>query len=132
MAEEFNCLTIGSHPFRGEHPLALNQEFEQLKRLNALDLNATDIFNKGLEETQIEVLELAQKLGNHVVTGSDSHYPVQLGSVRTNLNRDCSTIEDIKKCIENGEYYREISKVLDIKVFAAKTTKKYLKAKYNI
>lgn len=128
LAEEFNCLTIGAHPFRGEHPLALNQEFEQLKRLDAIDLNATDIFSKGLDETYSELIELSQRLGIEIVTGSDTHYPVQLGSVKTKLRKDCSTIEEIKDCIKNADINREVSNILDAKVFAARTTKKHLKS----
>lgn len=128
LAEEFNCMTIGAHPFRGEHPLAVNQDIEQLKRLDALDLNAKDIFNKGLEVAYNELIELSKTLGNVIVTGSDTHYPIQLGSVRTKLEKDCCTISEIKDCIRNNNIYRETSKVLDIKVFAANTTKQYLKS----
>ncbi len=128
LADEYNCIKIGAHPYRGEHPLAENQEIDQLKRLDALDLNAKDVFTKGYQETHSELEALSNKLGNNIVTGSDSHYPTQLGSVKTNLGKDCETIEDIRACIKSGNYEIEISDVLDIKVYSASTTKKHLKA----
>lgn len=128
MAETLDCLTIGAHPFRGEHPLALKQDVKQLKRLDALDLNATDIFNKGLEETQKEVFALAKALNLRVVTGSDTHYPLQLGSVKTNLLQECTTVAEIRQCLRKGNYRTFVSDTLEMKVFASKTTKSYLKS----
>ncbi|MDU4750018.1 MAG: PHP-associated domain-containing protein, partial [Clostridium butyricum] len=59
-----------------------------LKRLHALDLNATDIYSRGLEIVENEVENLSQELNISYVTGSDSHYPIQLGSVRTIFNKN--------------------------------------------
>lgn len=128
-AEELNAIKIGAHPYRGEHPLAKKQDLEQLKRLDALDLNAKDVYNKGLDLASSELNSLSNELNIPIITGSDTHYPTQLGSIKTNLGKDCCTIEDIRHCINNNKYKIEVSKTLDIKVFSANTTKKLLKAK---
>lgn len=126
MGEKYGCLMIGSHPYRGEHKLHL-QPKELLSRLHALDLNATDIFKKGLELTRMEVEALSIELGIPYVIGSDSHYPIQLGSVRTTFEGDFETIDEIINAINRKNYKIYVSKALDIKVFSAKITKKYIK-----
>lgn len=126
-AEQHQCLTIGAHPFRGEHLLA-RQDAAQLARLDALDFNATDVFTQGREAVQRDVEELAQRLGVNVVTGSDTHYPVQLGSVKTILIRDCPTVADMRLLIRAGALSAVISPALVCRVFAAKTAKAQLKA----
>ncbi len=126
MGEEYGCLMIGSHPYRVDHKLHL-QPKELLSRLHALDLNATDIFKKGLESTKTEVEALSIELNIPYIAGSDSHYPTQLGSVRTIFEDDFETIDEIKSAINKRNYKIEVSKALDIKVFSAKITKKYIK-----
>jgi histidinol phosphatase-like PHP family hydrolase len=128
IAEENKCLIIGSHPFRENNKLYLQPE-ELLSRMDALDLNATDIHSRGLKNVEEEVADLAKKLKIQYVTGSDSHCPVQLGAVFTSLGKECSTIEDIKKCIREKDFKVNISKALELKVFSARITKKYFKEK---
>lgn len=132
LADEFDCIKIGAHPYRGEHPLAENQDFDQLKRLDALDLNAKDIFTKGFDLAHSELDTLSKELGNHIVTGSDTHYPSQLGSVKTRLGKDCATIQEIRECVKAGDYEIEVSDILDVKVFTANTTKRYLKSRLAV
>lgn len=126
IGEEQGCLMVGSHPYRESHKLYL-QPKELLSRLHALDLNATDIYDKGLEKVEEEVCMLSNELGIPYVTGSDSHYPVQLGSVRTCFEEEIHTVAELKKAIQEERYQREISDALDLKVFSAKTTKARLK-----
>lgn len=126
LGERYNCLMIGSHPYRETHKLYL-QPIKLLTRLHGLDLNATDIFEKGLKCTKSEVEGLSSEINVPYVTGSDSHYPIQLGAVKTIFNREFSRIEDIIKAISSKDYKIEISKALDIKVYSAKMTKKYIK-----
>lgn len=127
LGKEYNCLIVGSHPYRGEHPLYL-QPKSLLSRLTALDLNATDIFKKGLEETQSELEALSKEINVPYVTGSDSHYPIQLGSVRSIFNGEFSTVREIINAINNSEYEIKVSNALDIKVFSAKITKEHIKS----
>ncbi|MGL5315531.1 MAG: PHP-associated domain-containing protein [Peptostreptococcaceae bacterium] len=131
LGEKYGCLMVGSHPYRDSHKLHL-QPKELLKRLHALDLNATDIFKKGLECTKEEVENLSKEINVPFVTGSDSHYPIQLGSVKTKFNKEFITVKDIINSIDSRDYSIEVSKTLDLKVYSAKKTKKYIKEKYNV
>lgn len=128
LGEKHSCLMIGSHPYREEHKLYL-QPKSLLSRLHGLDLNATDIHKRGLDIVEREVKSLSKEIGVPYVTGSDSHYPIQLGSVMTNLYGELNTVQDIIDRIKNEEYTISISKALDLKVFSAKTIKKDIKSK---
>ena len=130
LGERYRCLIVGSHPYRDSHKLYL-QPKELLARLDALDLNSTDIGNRGLKDVEGEVADLSEQIKVPYVTGSDSHFPIQLGSVMTKFIEEFNTIDEIKKAIKSRNYEIIISKALEIKVFSAKTTKKYLKEQLN-
>ena len=124
-ADIFNLLKIGAHPCRRGHKLC-NQPHDLLKRLDALDLNGKDIFKKGESIARDEVINLSQELGINIITGSDSHTPIQLGGIYTRLNKDCSSIKELKECIIKGDYTIEINSGLDFKIFSSKILKRYL------
>ena len=124
-ADIFNLLKIGAHPCRRGHKLC-NQSHELLKRLDALDLNGKDIFKKGQSIARDELINLSQELGLNIITGSDSHTPIQLGGIYTNLNKECSTIKELKDCIIKGDYTIEINSALNFKIFSSKILKRYL------
>ena len=124
-ADIFNLLKIGAHPCRRGHKLC-NQPHELLKRLDALDLNGKDIFKKGESVARDEVINLSQEVGLNIITGSDSHTPLQLGGIYTRLNKECSTVKEIKDCIIKGEYTIEIKDELNFKIFSSKILKRYL------
>lgn len=128
MAEEGECLTIGSHPFRENHKLYLQNE-KNLKRLDALDLNSKDIYIRGLSTVEKEVAELSNNINVPYVTGSDSHYPIMLGCVSTCFDDDVKDIKQLKEAIKNEEYTRNIADDLDIKIYTAKAAKNYIKKK---
>lgn len=128
LAEQYNCLVVGSHPFRETHKLFL-QPKNLLKRFDALDLNATDIFSRDLKSVRDEVEALSKELEIPYVTGSDSHYPIQLGSVKTCFNKEFTTIKELKDAIKGRDFEAKVSKTLKTKVFSAKITKAYLKSK---
>ncbi len=128
LADAHDCLKIAAHPFRTPHHLAYTQDKAQLARFDALDLNATDIFTRDYETVYGEVSELARELGIVVVTGSDSHYPIQLGSNRTILPGDPNTASELRDLLRTGQFETQVSAILDIKVFAAKTTKAHIKS----
>ncbi|MBW6409559.1 PHP-associated domain-containing protein [Clostridium weizhouense] len=128
LGEKYNCLMIGSHPYRENHKLYLQPE-KLLKRLDALDLNTKDIYKRGLDIVEREVNELSKTLNIPYVTGSDSHYPVQLGTVKTCFKNECYTIKDLKENIKNKAYEIKISKCLKLKVYTSKITKNYIKRK---
>ncbi|MCZ8514397.1 hypothetical protein O9H85_18610 [Paenibacillus filicis] len=74
-----------------------------------------------------EVGEFASKLGKPVVTGSDSHHPLQYGCVYNTFAQDCLTINELKQAILSGSYTIHISDSLPLRVKAAKAIKKVLK-----
>ena len=125
MSDIYNCLKIGAHPCRKGHKLFKHSE-ESLKRLDAIDLNAKDIFRKGETKAKNELIELSKKLSVNIVTGSDSHTPLQIGAIFTTFNKECSTIEEIRKAIKSEEYSINISDLLPFKVYSSKVLKRYL------
>ena len=65
-------------------------------------------------------------MGINIITGSDSHTPIQLGGIYTKLNRECSTINELRSCINDGNYTIEINSSLNFKIFSSKILKRYL------
>lgn len=128
LGESLNCLMIGAHPLRDSHKLYLQPQ-RLLKRLHALDLNTKDIYKKGEEQAKYEIFKLSKILDIPCVCGSDSHYPVQLGTVKTCFNNEISTIEELKSEISKCKYNLQVSKDLNLKVYTAKVTKNKLKKK---
>ncbi|WP_294157035.1 PHP-associated domain-containing protein [uncultured Clostridium sp.] len=128
MAEENKCMTIGSHPYRENHKLYLQSE-KSLKRLDALDLNSKDIYKHGVKNTEKQVKELSKQLAIPYVTGSDSHYPIMLGCVRTCFDEDCLSIDELKDAIRNERFKRVIGSDLKLKIYTAKAAKNYTKKK---
>ncbi|MEG2017117.1 MAG: PHP-associated domain-containing protein [Clostridium sp.] len=126
LAERHKCLTIGCHPYRGSHKLCL-QDKDELKRLDALDLNAKDIFNRGQSQVEAEVSSLAEELEIPFVTGSDSHFPMQLGSVKSIFSREFHNIKELKDELKLRSHGVYVSPALDLKVFSAKIAKRYIK-----
>ena len=94
--------------------------------MDALDLNGKDIFKKGESIARDELINLSQELGLNIITGSDSHTPIQLGGIYTSLNKECSTINELKDCITKGDYTIEINSALNFKIFSSKLLKRYL------
>lgn len=125
-SEAYNFLKIGAHPFRPSNPLHHLPE-DILKQFDAFDLNGSDLFNNGIEQTQAEVHEFAARLGKPVVAGSDSHHSLQLGCVYNTLEQECDTIDELRQAIQSGAYQVSISPSLGIKVKAAKQIKELLK-----
>lgn len=125
LADIYDCLKIGAHPCRRGHKLC-NQPINLLKRLDALDLNGKDIFKKGEGIAKDEVINLSKALGVNIVTGSDSHTPLQLGGIITKLNRECITIKELRSCIYDNDYTIDIKSSLHFKIFTSKVLKRYL------
>lgn len=125
LADVYECLKIGAHPCRRGHKLCNHPE-NLLKRLDALDLNGKDIYKKGEGIARDEIINLSKQLGINIVTGSDSHTPIQLGSILTSFNRDCFTIKDLRDSISKNDYTISIKDSLKFKIFASKVLKRYL------
>lgn len=126
LADEFNTLRIGGHPLREGTPLTQHDP-EQLKRLDALDLNGRDLYAQG-QELYIERLEeFANKLDLPIVGGSDTHQYMQYGVIVNESSVDCQTVDDLKQMIQEDKYEIHISDDLEVKVKAAQLVKKLIK-----
>ena len=125
MADSYNAIKIGAHPCRRGHRLC-KQDDELLKRLDAIDLNGKDIYRKGRELTIEELTEISDRLELNIITGSDSHTPLQLGGIYTTLNRECTTIEELRSCIREKDYSININSSLEFRVYTSKILKRYL------
>lgn len=127
LADTYNTLRIGGHPLRDSTPLTQHDP-EQLKRLDALDLNGRDLFAQG-QHPYIETLEaFASDLGLPIVGGSDTHQYLQYGIIVNESEQNCETVDDLKQMIKAGNYEIRISEDLDIKVKAARIVKKLIKS----
>ncbi|MFD0680206.1 MULTISPECIES: PHP-associated domain-containing protein [unclassified Paenibacillus] len=122
-----DMIKIGAHPFRESNPLHHLPE-DILRQFDFFDLNAKDLYKYGISAMQEQVNDFAQKLGVPVVGGSDTHHPLQFGSVINVLEEECSTIPQLKQTILKGKYELEISPCLTTKVKAASMVKEVIKA----
>ncbi|WP_019240582.1 MULTISPECIES: PHP domain-containing protein [Bacillus] len=126
LAESFEVIKIGGHPFRPSTPLTQHKS-NQLKRLDALDLNGKDLHSIGIELNQEKVYDFAEKLELPIVAGSDTHQYLQYGSVVNILDYTCSTISELKKAIDNNAFSITIAPDLHLRVRSASLTKKLMK-----
>ncbi|MRN56755.1 PHP domain-containing protein [Paenibacillus monticola] len=126
LADSHDLWKIGAHPFRSSTPLH-HLDPKLLKRLDAFDLNAKDIYMQGTEAYTQLIMPFAEKLDVPVIAGSDSHQCLQYGSVLNRLHDSCSTVEELKQAIRQGSYEIEISPCLETKVKASVMMKKLLK-----
>ncbi|WP_307476776.1 PHP domain-containing protein [Paenibacillus harenae] len=123
--DNYDMLRIGAHPMRESTPLTHHDPIE-LQRLDALDINAKDLFQYGFGMAD-EVRRFAELLGLPACAGSDSHQPLQFGSVVNQLQENCTTASQIRDEIRAGRYSVEISPCLNVKVKAAQMMKELLK-----
>ena len=123
--DELSLLRIGAHPFRESNSLT-QHDASTLKRLHGFDLNAKDLYTygPGMRDT---VMELAIAIGIPMVAGSDTHHPLQFGSVMNQLDSDYDRVADISACLQQGRYQIEVSACLETKVKSANIVKKLLK-----
>ncbi|MCL1632334.1 PHP domain-containing protein [Sporolactobacillus sp. CPB3-1] len=126
LAEQYNVLKIGAHPFRPATPLTQHAP-EQLKRLDALDLNGKDLYSIGVDENRSKVYGFAERLGLPVTGGSDTHQFMQYGTVINTLPENCATIDDLKAAVHSGNFSIRISDDLKLRVKSATLIKKLVK-----
>lgn len=126
LVEERNVLKIGAHPYRSSTPLH-HINVDLLKRLDALDLNAKDLYKQGVDVYQEKIDPFAKLLGLPIVAGSDSHQCLQFGSVMNRMNEPVNTVDELREAIKHGAYQIEISDSLELRVKASMMMKKLLK-----
>lgn len=125
-ASHYNLLKIGAHPFRKTTPLH-HIDHSLLSQLDAFDLNGKDLYEQGVAANSEEVFPFAESLGLPVVGGSDTHQSIQYGCIVNQFQKECQTIDELKRNIAEGRYEIVISPNLNEKVAAAKEMKKMLK-----
>ncbi|MBN2981517.1 PHP-associated domain-containing protein [Cohnella algarum] len=126
LAEEVPLLKIGAHPFRESTPLH-HLDRSELRRLDAFDLNAKDMYEYGSETNRRRVERFAAELGKPVTAGSDTHQCLQYGSVYNELRRPCRSVADLKQAIADGAYDIRVAETLPVQVKASIMLKKLLK-----
>ena len=130
LAEDYELLRIGAHAFRESTPL-FQHDPNQLKRLDALDLNGKDLYTYVVAHYYKKLEMFADELGLPIVAGSDTHQFLQYGCVYNDVSGTCKTVNELKQHIKEGSYQIDISPCLDIKVKSAKLVKKLLKKMLN-
>lgn len=123
---ENKFLIILAHPYRkhDQFPDIKNNVFQ---KIDAIEFNATDLYDKGIEEMKNKVSKLANKFDIPVVCGSDTHYFIQMSSIKNILKKDCITVKEIKEEIKLKNYKTELSPDLKVRVKSAKIIKKLIK-----
>src|SRR5690625_2285381 len=130
LADQYNILKIGAHAFRESTPL-YQHDPNQLRRLDALDLNGKDLYSYGVAEYYKKIKVFADELGLPIVAGSDTHQFLQYGCVYNDLSRTCKTVAELKQQIKEAGYQIGISPNLDLKVKSATLVKKLMKKMLN-
>ncbi|TQS71885.1 PHP domain-containing protein [Ornithinibacillus gellani] len=126
IGETYEVLKIGAHPFRESTPLH-QLPIEQLRRLDAFDLNGKDLYSYEQASYQEQLISFAEKVGLPIVGGSDTHQFLQYGSIMNELSFDCRTVAELKACIFSNDYHIHIADDLPLKVRSATLVKKYMK-----
>ena len=104
--EEINeneFLVILAHPYRN------HEEFPDIKKdvfrkIDAMEFNASDLYVNGIEKMQNKVRHLANKFDIPIVCGSDTHYFIQMSSIKNIFIKDCVTVKEIKEEIKLENY----------------------------
>lgn len=130
LAENYDVLKIGAHAYRESTPL-YHHDPAQLRRLDALDLNGKDLYTYGITSYDKKLKKFANELGLPIVAGSDTHHFLQYNCVYNDFEKDCATVDELKKQIKNSNYQVEISPCLQTKVKSAALVKKLLKRTLN-
>lgn len=126
LAEGYPLLKIGAHPFRESTPLH-HLDPADLRRLDAFDLNAKDMYEYGNELNRTRVERFAAELGKPVTAGSDTHQCLQYGSIYNELDQPCNSIAELKQAILSGAYKIAVADSLPLQVKASVMLKKLLK-----
>lgn len=126
LAKEYDVILGAAHPFRDggnipELPLSVLQNFE------FIDMNGKDMANEGgLNRDKLQRLSII--LNCSIVAGSDTHQSFQYGCIYNIFPKECSSIKELRKEIQRGNYELYISENIEFKVKSAGVLKRALKA----
>lgn len=118
-------LIIVGHPYR-RHTAFPKLKEDVLNKINAIEFNAKDLYKSGIEEMKDKVIKLSRELQLPITCGSDTHYFLQISSVKNIFNKECTTVKELKEEIRLGNYKTENSSDLKIRVKSAIIIKKLI------
>lgn len=125
MCNNRELLIIIAHPYRHMDDFPEYSK-EILENIDAVELNTTDMYKKGIDPMRLKVGELSQKISLPIVYGSDSHHFMQIGSVYNEFDKEVETVKEFKEEIKNGNYHSVISADLRIKAKSHTIIKGYI------
>ena len=124
-----NILIIIAHPFRKHTNFPIIDK-KIIGKIDAIELNARDLYNNGINYMKNKVNNLGNLLNVPITGGSDSHYFLQISSIKNNFDVECNTIREIKSEIKSNKFIVEISDDLEVRVKSSKIIKKLIKELY--
>lgn len=118
-------LVILAHPYRD------HIQFPELKnyiieRFDAVELNSKDVYKNGIDVMKNKVIKLAEQFNLPIISGSDTHYFIQVSTAKNKFNKNCNTVKEIKEEIKLGNYDIEFSADLNVRVKSAILIKKLI------
>ncbi|MCL2756121.1 MAG: PHP domain-containing protein [Firmicutes bacterium] len=118
LTKDESTLVVFAHPFRSRIDFA-GIDKDLLKVFDAVELNAADLATLGEDQNTVDVKALAKTLGVNVIGGSDSHFSIQCGSIKTIFEKDFTRICEMKNQIHAGTFSVEVDDALSIRVKSA-------------
>ncbi len=118
-------IVILAHPYR-RFDVFPNINYNVFNKFDAVEINATDLFKFDIEDMKKRIEELGVNLNKNITEGSDAHYPLQIGSVYSDILGDYTEIIKIKEQILQGNIKFGIAKEFRAKVKGARAVKKIL------
>jgi len=120
-----NLLVVLAHPYR-KHNFFPKLDKEITEKIDAAEFNAEDLLKRGITESKDEIIALAKSLNLNIISGSDSHHFIQVGSIKNKFSKDCKTVKEIKEEIKKHNYTVSISNTLKIRVKSARKIKELI------
>ncbi len=120
-----NSIVILAHPYR-RFDIFPEVDADVFKKMDAVEINATDLFKFGINEMKVRVENLGNEINKNITEGSDAHHPLQIGSVSTKILGQFDNVLELKNEIIRGNVEFCIAKEFRTKVQGARLIKKLL------
>lgn len=116
-------LVILAHPLRKHEKLIALSE-NVINRLDAIETNVSDCYTFGVKENSKNIAKICAELNKPNTAGSDSHQFFQISCAYNELEKETTSVSEIKKMVVNREFKIAFSNELMLRVRAAKIIKK--------
>ena len=120
-----DVVMIFAHPFRVRDDLKGIAQIV-FDKLDAVELNATDIFKKGERESRDALNKVSLATGLPITGGGDAHHSMQVGSIKNIFKTDFNSIKELKEMIRARSFTVEIADDLQVKARAASKIKRVI------